>query len=55
MQLFDEMQQQQFEPNVITYTEWTLQCFDQMRQQGLVPNMFTYIAVSSTCGKCRMP
>ena len=32
-----------------------LQLFDEMQQQGLEPNLITYIAVSSACGKCRMP
>ena len=32
-----------------------MQLFDKMQQQGLEPNVITYIAVSSACGKCRMP
>ena len=35
--------------------ERTLQLFDEMLQHGLEPNLITYIAVSSACGKCRMP
>ena len=41
LQLFEEVQQQGLEPNVITYTtvigagKLTLQFFDEMRQQGL--------------------
>ena len=61
LQLFDEMQQQGLEPNVITYTavistgELTLQLFDEMRQQGLQPNVVTFSAVVSAFAKCKMP
>ena len=61
MQLFDEMQQQGLEPNVINYTavisagKLTLQLFDEMRQQGLQHNVITYSAVFSACGKREMP
>ena len=67
MQLFDDMQLQGLQPNVITYSAVVsacgkcrmplraLQLFDEMQQQGFEPNLITYIAVSSACGKGRMP
>ena len=56
LQLFDKMQQQGLEPNVITYIavcsargkcrmpERTLQLFDGMQQLRLEPNVITYTA-----------
>ena len=59
--LFDEMQQQGLEPNVITYTTvisaglLTLQLLVELRQQGLQPNVVTFSAVVSAWRKCKMP
>ena len=54
LQLFDKMQQQGLEPNLITYSvvssacrkcrmpNRALQPFDEMLQQGLEPNVITF-------------
>ena len=62
LQLFDDMQQREVEPDVITFNalisacekehqaEKALQLFDEMQQRGLEPDVITHTALCSACG-----
>ena len=59
----DEREDEHVDEDQVRMSCWQLMCHalpeDEdglfMEQQGLEPNRITYIAVSSACGKCRMP
>ena len=59
----DEHEDEHVDEDQVRMSCWQLMCHalpeDEdglfMEQQGLEPNRITYIAVSSACGKCRMP